>query len=102
MSEPTYDELLGEVTALRARNQLLEEAARARHLGEVRGFLAHKLRTVLNCTLGYTSLLEDEAAGVLCEEHRHYLARISRPVDLMMTLVTELIEQEPALNRRAS
>lgn len=89
----TREDLLEELAILRARNALLEEAAVDRPARGVKPFLAHKIRNVLNCTLGFASLLEDETAGLLNEEQRHYAGRIVNSVDLMLNLVNELVEQ---------
>ena len=89
----THAELLEELAMLRARNALLEELAVERPQRDLKPFLAHKIRNLLNCTLGFASLLEEEASGVLNEEQRHYASRIVTSVDLMLNLVNELVEQ---------
>jgi signal transduction histidine kinase len=91
--EKTREELLEELAMLRARNALLEEVAVERPPRDFKPFLAHKIRNILNGTLGFASLLEDETAGMLNEEQRHYAARIVTSVDLMINLVNELVEQ---------
>ena len=91
--EKTREELLEELEMLRARNALLEELVVDRPQRDVMPVLAHKIRNLLNATLGFASLLEDETAGLLNEEQRHYASRVVNSVDLMINLVNELVEQ---------
>ena len=91
------EDLLEELAMLRARNALLEElvvaeAPKAKPPMPM-SFLAHKIRNLLNCTLGFASLLEEETAGMINEEQRYYLSRIGNSVDLMINLVDELVQQ---------
>jgi signal transduction histidine kinase len=96
--ELSREDLLEELAILRARNALLEElvvveAPKEREPAPPMSFLAHKIRNLLNCTLGFASLLEEETRGMLNEEQRYYVSRIGNSVDLMLNLVTELVEQ---------
>jgi signal transduction histidine kinase len=87
------EDLLDELAMLRARNALLEELAVEAPQRDMMPFLAHKVRNLLNCTLGFASLLEDETSGLLNDDQRYYVGRISHSVDLMLNLVNELVEQ---------
>jgi signal transduction histidine kinase len=90
------EDLLEELAILRARNSLLEELVetpKEKEPAPPLPFLAHKIRNLLNCTLGFASLLEEETGGMLNEEQRYYVSRIGNSVDLMLNLVTELVEQ---------
>jgi signal transduction histidine kinase len=91
--ERSREDLLEELAMLRARNALLEELAVATPQKDVMPFLAHKIRNLLNATLGFASLLEEETADLLSEEQRYYVSRIGNSVDLMLNLVNELVEQ---------
>ena len=87
------EDLLEELAMLRARNALLEELVVTPSEKDVLPFLAHKMRNLLNCTLGFSSLLEEETDGMLNEQQRYYVGRIGNSVDLMLNLVNELVEQ---------
>jgi signal transduction histidine kinase len=83
--------------ALTASNAQLEQqyadALEARRVKD--SFLqniSHELRTPLTAVMGYTALLEEEAAGPINDEQRHTLEQVSAASEHLLSLIGDLLE----------
>jgi PAS domain S-box-containing protein len=52
----------------------------------------HELRTPLNVITGFASMLEDEVAGPLTEDQKHYVNRVLNGTERMMLVINDLVD----------
>lgn len=75
------------------KNRLIESLRQADRLkDEFLSLISHELRTPLNAITGFGSLLYDEVPGALNERQLDFVARIMRSSDLMLGLVSNLLD----------
>lgn len=54
--------------------------------------LSHELRTPIHTILGMATILEDEQAGPLAPDQQHYLQRMVKVTEGLLTLVNDLLD----------
>lgn len=70
-----------------------EEAQReARAKSEFLALISHELRTPLNAMVGFSELLEREAAGPLNDEYREYVRHISQGSRQLLRLINDILD----------
>jgi signal transduction histidine kinase len=84
------DRLRMENDVLRTRLRAGEDAKRLKD--EFLSNISHELRTPLTSILGYTGILTGNEAGVVPDEHRAVLERIDHAANVLLRLISDLLE----------
>jgi signal transduction histidine kinase len=84
------EQLRAENSRLRSRIGAGEEARRMKD--EFLSNISHELRTPLTSILGYANLLEQGDQGPLTEEQRASLGRIDHSANVLLGLITDLLQ----------
>lgn len=75
------------------QQELAEEARDANHAkSRFLATMSHEIRTPINAIVGYTALLELEAAGPLTAKQKEYLARTKASSDHLMGLIDDILD----------
>jgi signal transduction histidine kinase len=77
-------------------SELTKALQRVTHLNEEKNQLmnivAHDLKNPLSAILGYASVMQDTSMNLTSEEYRQFSQMISRSGDIMMQMITQLLE----------
>jgi signal transduction histidine kinase/DNA-binding response OmpR family regulator len=73
-----------------AKNQLLEEATRAK--SEFLSSMSHELRTPLNAIIGFSDILKQGLSGELTAEQREFIGYIHESGNHLLALVNDILD----------